>query len=167
MSDHLTDKGSLITSDLLSDNEQLQVQHVYRAMDLLEKHIDLIQKRLFQYTTVVLKERNVSRVYYDCTNFYSEKELEDSDVSDKSEEWHSEHTLRKYGASKEHRPNPIVQMGLFMDGDGMPLGFCINPGNTSEQVTMKPLENELIKVTVNFSAHCKVKNHFLEFYQAQ
>ncbi len=127
------------------ENNKLQVQHVYSAMDLLEKHIDLIQKRLFQYTTVALKERNASRLYYDCTNFYSEKELEDCDVSDKSEEWHSEHTLRKYGASKEHRPNPIVQMGLFMDGDGMPLGFCINPGNTSEQVTMKPLENELIK----------------------
>ncbi|MGN1281274.1 MAG: IS1634 family transposase [Succinivibrio sp.] len=127
------------------DNNELQVQHVYRAMDLLEKHKDLIQKRLFQYTTVALKERNVSRLYYDCTNFYTEKELEDCDVSNKSDEWYSEHTLRKYGASKEHRPNPIVQMGLFMDGDGMPLGFCINPGNTSEQLTMEPLENELVK----------------------
>ena len=127
------------------ENNELQVQHVYRAMDLLEKHKDLIQKRLFQYTTVALKERNVSRLYYDCTNFYTEKELEDCDISNKSDDWYCEHTLRKYGTSKEHRPSPIVQMGLFMDGDGMPLGFCINPGNTSEQLTMEPLENELVK----------------------
>ena len=127
------------------EKNELQVQHVYRAMDLLEKHKDLIQKRLFQYTSVALKDRNVSRLYYDCTNFYTEKELEDCDVSNKSDEWYAEHSLRKYGSSKEHRPNPIVQMGLFMDGDGMPLGFCINPGNTSEQLTMKPLENELVK----------------------
>lgn len=133
-----------IHSKFLEKNE-LQVQHVYRAMDLLEKHKDLIQKRLFQYTSVALKDRNVSRLYYDCTNFYTEKELEDCDVSNKTDEWYAEHSLRKYGSSKEHRPNPIVQMGLFMDGDGMPLGFCINPGNTSEQLTMKPLENELVK----------------------
>lgn len=126
-----------IHSKFLEKNE-LQVQHVYRAMDLLEKHKDLIQKRLFQYTSVALKDRNVSRLYYDCTNFYTEKELEDCDVSNKTDEWYAEHSLRKYGSSKEHRPNPIVQMGLFMDGDGMPLGFCINPGNTSEQLTMKP-----------------------------
>ena len=133
-----------IQSKFLEKNE-LQVQHVYRAMDLLEKHKDLIQKRLFQYTSVALKDRNVSRLYYDCTNFYTEKELEDCDISNKSDEWYAEHSLRKYGSSKEHRSNPIVQMGLFMDGDGMPLGFCINPGNTSEQLTMKPLENELVK----------------------
>jgi len=52
--------------------------------------------------------------------------------------------LKQYGYSKEHRPNPIVQMGLFMDGNGIPLSFCINPGNTNEQVTMKPLEKKII-----------------------
>ncbi|MCR5536169.1 MAG: hypothetical protein K6F05_02000, partial [Succinivibrio sp.] len=62
-----------------------------------------------------------------------------------SESREQEHSLRRYGKSKEHRPNPCVQMGLFMDGDGMPLGFCINPGNTNEQVTMRPLEQELIR----------------------
>ena len=117
-------------------------------MDLLEQHQDLIQKRLFQYTDLALGSRKVSRLYYDCTNFYTEKESEDCDVKGKDAQWHKEHTLRKYGFSKEHRPNPIVQMGLFMDGDGIPLGFCINPGNTNEQVTIRPLEKQLIK---NFS----------------
>lgn len=126
------------------ESYEVQLQHIYRAMDLLEQHEELIQKRLIQYTSQALGKRNVSRLYYDCTNFYTEKESEDIDVKGKSEEWYREHTLRKYGYSKEHRPNPIVQMGLFMDGDGMPIGFCINPGNTNEQITIKPLEQKLI-----------------------
>ena len=130
------------------ESHEIQIQHIYRAMDLLEQHQDLIQKRLFQYTDRALGSRKVSRLYYDCTNFYTEKESEDCDVKGKDAQWHKEHTLRKYGFSKEHRPNPIVQMGLFMDGDGIPLGFCINPGNTNEQVTIRPLEKQLIK---NFS----------------
>ena len=126
------------------ESHDIQIQHIYRAMDLLEQHEDLIQKRLYQYSSAALGKRNVGRLYYDCTNFYTEKESEDCDVKGKSEEWYRDHKLRKYGYSKEHRPNPIVQIGLFMDGDGMPLGFCINPGNTNEQVTIKPLEQKLI-----------------------
>lgn len=51
--------------------------------------------------------------------------------------------MRHYGASKEDRPNPIIQMGMFMDMEGMPLAFCINPGNTNKQITLKPLKNKL------------------------
>ena len=51
--------------------------------------------------------------------------------------------LKQYGPSKEHRPNPIVQMGLFMDGDGIPLTFSISEGNKNEQLTLKPLEKKL------------------------
>ena len=75
--------------------------------------------------------RNTSRVYYDVTNFFFEIEQEEG--------------LRQYGISKEHRPNPIVQMGLFMDGDGIPLAFNISPGNTNEQVTLTPLEEKLLQ----------------------
>ncbi|GAB1352107.1 hypothetical protein MASR1M12_08380 [Erysipelotrichia bacterium] len=53
--------------------------------------------------------------------------------------------LKQYGVSKEHKPNPIVQMGLFMDSDGIPLAFDINPGNTNEQTTMRPLEEAILK----------------------
>ena len=74
--------------------------------------------------------RSTGVVYYDCTNYYFEIEQEDEE--------------RRYGCSKEHRPNPIVQMGLFMDYEGIPLAFCINPGNTNEQVTLQPLEQKLM-----------------------
>lgn len=113
-------------------------------MDLLNSNNTLIQDRLYYYSSKGIT-RNIHNIYYDCTNFYSEKEMEDSDRKDKSEEWKKEHSLRKYGKSKENRPNPIVQMGLFMDGDGMPLGFCIKPGCTNEQTTLIPLEKEVVK----------------------
>ena len=70
-------------------------------------------------------------MYYDCTNFFFEIECEDD--------------FRKYGKSKENRPNPIVQMGLFMDGDGIPLCCETTPGNTNEQTTLRPLEKKIIK----------------------
>lgn len=68
-------------------------------------------------------------LYYDCTNYFFESEEESG--------------LRQYGHSKENRSNPIVQMGLFMDMNGFPLAFCINPGNTNEQITLKPLEQKI------------------------
>lgn len=76
-----------------------------------------------------LGERNTKELYYNCTNYFFESEEESG--------------LRQYGHSKENRPNPIVQMGLFMDMDGFPLAFCINPGNTNEQITLKPLEQKI------------------------
>ena len=51
---------------------------------------------------------------------------------------------KKYGKSKEHRPNPIIQMGLFMDGDGIPLAFSLFPGNANEQTSLKPLEKKVL-----------------------
>ena len=129
----------------LLEQSEVKIQHVYRAMDLLSEHSELIQDRLFEYSSLALGERNVSRLYYDCTNFFTEKELEDCDLANKSEQWQQEHLLRKYGKSKENRPNPIVQLGMFMDGDGMPLGFCVNPGNTNEQKSMRPLEEKILK----------------------
>ncbi len=56
------------------------------------------------------------------------------------------HGLRKYGMSKEHRPNPIVEMGLFMDGRGIPITMSLHPGNTNEQLTAVPLEEEVVKM---------------------
>ena len=51
---------------------------------------------------------------------------------------------KKYGKSKEHRPNPIIQMGLFMDGDGIPLAFSLFSGNANEQTSLKPLEEKVL-----------------------
>ncbi len=105
------------------------LQHIYRALDVIADESDLIQSTLYK-NSLALSDRNTKVLYYDCTNFFFEIEEEDD--------------FRKYGHSKEHRPNPLVQMGLFMDGDGVPLAFSITPGNTNEQKTLKPLEEQIL-----------------------
>ena len=77
-----------------------------------------------------MDQRNDKILYYDCSNYYFEIEQEDGS--------------KKYGKSKEHRPNPIIQMGLFMDGDGIPLAFSLFPGNANEQTSLKPLEKKVL-----------------------
>jgi transposase len=90
-------------------------------------------------------ERDTSILYYDCTNFYFECEQPDEDIIDEVT-GEMINGLRKYGISKEHRPNPIVEMGLFMDSRGIPVTMCLHPGNVSEQTTAIPLEKEVIKM---------------------
>lgn len=111
------------------EQPNFELQHIYRALEFIAKESDFIQSELYKNSLKVSK-RNTGILYYDCTNYFFEIEQEDE--------------LRKYGFSKEHRPNPIVQMGLFMDGDGIPLAFSINKGNTNEQVTLKPLEEQIL-----------------------
>ena len=104
------------------------IHQVYRALSLLAKENEDIQAAVYK-NSQKLGRRNDAVIYYDCTNYYFESEEENG--------------LRQYGHSKENRPNPIVQMGLFTDKDGIPLAFCINPGNTAETTTLKPLEDKL------------------------
>ena len=101
------------------------LHQIYRALLVVEKNMDYLQERLFHYSKDLLR-RNTSVIYYDCTNFFYESTTETE--------------LRRPGASKENRRTPIVQMGIFMDADGLPLAFNINPGNTNEQTTLRPLE---------------------------
>lgn len=110
------------------DVPDFSLDDIYNFLGILSQEITHLQKNLYEATKNELSRRT-GVIYYDCTNYYFEIEKED--------------TLRRYGKSKEHRPNPIVQMGMFMDADGLPLAFCINPGNTSEQQTLRPLEEIL------------------------
>lgn len=112
------------------EQPNFEYQHVERALPILCEEKDFIQSQLYN-NSKKYSPRNNRILYYDCTNFFFEIECEDN--------------FRKYGKSKENRPNPIVQMGLFMDGDGIPLSCEITPGNTNEQVTLKPLEKKIIK----------------------
>ena len=105
-------------------------QHIERALPIICEEMDFIQSELYKNSCKYM-ERNNNILYYDCTNYYFEIEEENG--------------LKQYGPSKEHRPNPIVQMGLFMDGNGIPLAFDITQGNTNEQKTLKPLEEKIIK----------------------
>ena len=111
------------------EQPNFDLQHVYRSLEVISKEMDFIQSSLYN-NSLKLSKRNTGILYYDCTNYSFEIEQEDG--------------LKQYGASKEHRPNPIIQMGLFMDGDGIPLAFNLNSGNTNEQITLKPLEEKIL-----------------------
>lgn len=107
-----------------------ELHDVYRALDILGAECDLVQAEVYKNSHLMGK-RNDKVLYYDCSNYYFEIEQEDG--------------IKKYGKSKEHRPNPIIQMGLFMDGDGIPLAFSLFPGNANEQTSLKPLETKVLQ----------------------
>ena len=118
--------------------------HILRTMDILEEHYDEYISHLYEKSCKIVK-RDTSVCFYDCSNYYFETETDDEDYVD---EVTGEFIkgLRKYGPSKEHRPNPIAQMGLFMDRDGIPLSMCITSGSDNEQTTAIPLETKLTKM---------------------
>lgn len=107
-----------------------ELHDVYRALSVLAKELDFIQAEVYK-NSFFLGDRNDKILYYDCSNYYFEIEQEDGD--------------KKYGKSKEHRPNPIIQMGLFTDGDGLPLAFSLFPGSQNEQKSLKPLESKILQ----------------------
>lgn len=115
--------------------------HILRTMDLMQEHYDEYLCHLFEKSSKVVK-RDISVCYYDCTNYYFEIETHDEDYVD---EVTGEiiRGLRKYGPSKQHQPAPLVEMGLFMDTDGIPLSMCITSGSDNEQTTAIPLEKKL------------------------
>ena len=119
-------------------------QHILRFMDLLEEHYNDYLAWLFKQSNTIV-QRDTSVLYYDCTNFYFESEQPDEDIVDEvtGEIFKG---MRQYGFCKEHRPNPIVEMGLFMDSRGIPITMCLHPGNTREQLTAIPLEKEVMKM---------------------
>lgn len=117
-----------VASEFL-EKPSYELHDVYRALDVLGNACDLIQSEVYK-NSHFLGARNDKILYYDCSNYYFEIEQEEGN--------------KKYGKSKEHRPNPIIQMGLFMDGDGIPLAFSLFPGNANEQTSLKPLEKKVL-----------------------
>ena len=122
-------RSSLELSQKFLEKPGCDLHQVYRALEILARENDYFQSQLYKNSEHVI-DRQKGVLYYDCTNYYFEIEQED--------------TFRKYGHSKEHRPNPIVQMGLFMDADGIPLAFSVFNGNENEQPSMRPLENKIL-----------------------
>jgi len=111
------------------EQPKFDLHQIYRALEVLAKESDYVQSTLYK-NSLKISKRNTGVLFYDCTNYFFEIEQEAG--------------IKQYGYSKEHRPNPIVQMGLFMDGDGIPLAFSINRGNMNEQLTLKPLEEKIL-----------------------
>lgn len=122
-------RSSFKTASEFLEKPSYALHDIYRALDILGNECDLIQAEVFKNSSFITN-RNDKILYYDCSNYYFEIELEDGN--------------KKYGKSKEHRPNPIIQMGLFMDGDGIPLAFSMFPGNANEQTSLKPLEKKVL-----------------------
>lgn len=140
----------------LLEAPKYSLQNVYRALSVMAEESDYIQEELYRNSNFV-HHRNSKILYYDCTNYYFEIEEESGG--------------KKYGKSKEHRPNPIVTMGLFTDTDGIPLAFDIFPGNQNEQLTLKPLETKVIKdfdcsefIFCSDAGLGSVKNRFLNSF---
>lgn len=111
------------------EQPKFKLHDEYRALSYIAENMDFIQEQLFNNSKNIIK-RNSSVIYYDCTNYFFDIDNEDD--------------FRRYGVSKEHRPNPIVGMGLFMDGDGLPLSCNIYPGNQNEQKTLIPEETKIV-----------------------
>lgn len=123
-------KSSYSFSKTFLEQPKYELFDVYRSLKILAKESDYIQADIYRNSNFI-HSRNKSVLYYDCTNYYFEIEQEDGD--------------KRYGKGKENRPNPIIGMGLFMDGDGFPLAFGLHPGNQNEQTTLKPLEQKVIR----------------------
>jgi hypothetical protein len=117
-------------SEKLYEQPGFELQHVYRALSVIAADSDYIQSQLYKNSRDVIG-RSTGVLYYDCTNFFFETEQEEG--------------IKRYGPSKEHRPNPIVQMGLFMDRSGIPLAFDIRSGNENEQASLRPIEERIMQ----------------------
>lgn len=118
--------------------------HILRTMDILQEHYEDYISHLYEKSCHIVK-RNTAVCYYDCTNYYFEIESPDDDYAD---EVTGEFIkgFRKYGPSKQHQPAPLVEMGLFMDADGIPLSMCMSSGSDNEQTTAIPAEKQLTKM---------------------
>lgn len=122
--------GSYEYCKTLLESPRYSLIDIYRALSVIAEESDFIQSELYKNSNFI-HPRDKRILYYDCTNYYFEIEEEDGP--------------KRYGKSKENRPNPIVTMGLFMDADGIPLAFDIYPGNQNEQTTLKPLETKILQ----------------------
>lgn len=122
-------KSAFQTAQTFLESPTYQLHDIYRCLSVLAQEMDFIQAEVYK-NSFFLGKRSDKILYYDCSNFYFEIEQEDGD--------------KKYAKSKEHRPNPIIQMGLFIDGEGIPLAFSLFPGNQNEQKSLKPLELKIL-----------------------
>jgi len=109
--------------DMFFENDKYSLDDIYRCLSFFNKHSNALQVWINDQIKQKVG-RDSSLVYYDVTNYY----FETDNVDD----------FRKRGPSKEHKPNPIVQMGLFMDTNGLPITFQLFPGNTHDTLTFRP-----------------------------
>ena len=123
-------KSTFENKDIFFENTNFSLKEVYNALTYIEPFKEQLQSYIYDHIQEQYKPNNEC-IFYDVTNYYFE--IDDND------------DFRKKGVCKEHRPNPIVQMGLFMDSLGLPMCYGLFPGNTNDCLTLKPMVQKLQK----------------------
>ena len=123
-------KSTYENKDIFFENTDFSLKEVYNALTYIEPFKESLQSYIYDHIQEQYKPNNEC-IFYDVTNYYFE--IDDND------------DFRKKGVCKEHRPNPIVQMGLFMDSLGLPMCYGLFPGNTNDCLTLKPMVQKLQK----------------------
>lgn len=117
--------------------DNFELQDIYRSLDYFNQYKEEIEALLWK-NTKDLYNRDTHNLYYDCTNYYFEINYNDTDLVD--EEGNIiEKGYRKRGPEKNHRPDPIIEMGLLMDSTNIPISFDLFPGNESEKLSLLPI----------------------------
>lgn len=129
-------KSAYETKERYFENYDMSLDDIYRSLDYYSKYSSELQKYLNEKVSVIIKREN-KLAYYDVTNYYFEIPYNDPDKIDA--DGNVKQGFRKRGCSKEHRPDPIVQMGLLMDSNGIPMAFDTFRGNESEKTSLLPI----------------------------
>ena len=148
-----TKKDAFENMDMLFENYDFTLVDLYRGLSNLTPLQDEIQKIIWENTKDKYN-RDTTKTYYDCTNYYFEIEYNDEDIFEYDENNNiildekgvpkiKEKGLRKRGPEKNHRPDPIIEMGLLMDSSGIPLSYNLFPGNESEKLSLLPNFNKM------------------------
>ena len=144
-------KDAYENKNLVFEKTDFSLDDIYRSLTYLNPLQEKIQKTIWENTKDKYN-RDVSKCYYDCTNYYFEIEYNDDDIYEcdadgnviKDEEGNpviKQKGLRKKGPEKNHRPDPIVELGLLMDASNIPLAYNLFPGNESEKLSLLPTAN--------------------------
>ena len=124
--------------------DDCSLDDIYHGLDIIAENKDELQKWVYDHSQKI-HERDMSVSYFDCTNYYfdiSHPDVDETDEDGNPIDKNGEPTDAKYrkrGPEKNHRPDPIVEMGLLMDRNGIPIAFDMFPGNESEKVHMRPI----------------------------
>ena len=146
-------KDAYDNSNILFDKIDFSLDDVYRCLTNLTPLQHEIQKTIWENTKDKYN-RDTSKTYYDCTNYYFEIEYNDDDIFERDEKGEvildkdglpkiKQKSYRKRGPEKNHRPDPIIEMGLLMDASGIPLSYNLFPGNESEKLSLVPNFNKI------------------------
>ena len=123
---------------------------IYNALDIIAENQEALQQWTYEHSKKVC-DRDMSVSYFDCTNYYFD--ISHPDVDELDDEGNpvdrdgnpTPAKYRKRGPEKNHRPDPIVEMGLLTDRNGIPIAYDLFPGNESEKVHMRPIINRVKK----------------------